>query len=160
MPPELERTQIYSKYRCFRGLTGFTALEGYFDVLGSILEVGNDVLLLAKWDAYTLFLMSRNRGKQFVWSERGIGSSGEIASLGKARRQGGSSITFVQPLLGHESDRMSSRRPIGTRSFRCIVNHQRMVVYRSWIFGFDSGIPRVTISGRFCDWTRSRGLQI
>ncbi|KAL4353465.1 hypothetical protein GQ457_06G018010 [Hibiscus cannabinus] len=22
-----------------------------------------------------------------------------------------------------------------------------------WIFGFDSGIPRVTISGRFCDWT-------
>ncbi|KAL4281232.1 hypothetical protein GQ457_03G019390 [Hibiscus cannabinus] len=30
----------------FWGLTGFTALEGYFDVLGSILEVGNDVLLL------------------------------------------------------------------------------------------------------------------
>ncbi|KAL4282313.1 hypothetical protein GQ457_03G032990 [Hibiscus cannabinus] len=34
------------------------------------------------------------------------------------------------------------------------------VVYRSWIFGFDSGIPRVTISGRFCDWTGSRGLQV
>ncbi|KAL4386655.1 hypothetical protein GQ457_09G019260 [Hibiscus cannabinus] len=28
-----------------------------------------------------------------------------------------------------------------------------MVVYRSWIFGFDSGIPRVTISGWSCDWT-------
>ncbi|KAL4273905.1 hypothetical protein GQ457_13G021490 [Hibiscus cannabinus] len=28
------------------GLTGFTALEGYFEVIGSILEVGNDVLLL------------------------------------------------------------------------------------------------------------------
>ncbi|KAL4366999.1 hypothetical protein GQ457_05G024620 [Hibiscus cannabinus] len=27
------------------------------------------------------------------------------------------------------------------------------VVYRSWTFGFDSDIPRVTISGRFCDWT-------
>ncbi|KAL4291566.1 hypothetical protein GQ457_14G019230 [Hibiscus cannabinus] len=59
-------------------LTGFTALEGYFEVIGSILEVGNDVLLLVKWDAYTLFLMSRNRGKQFGWSERGIGSSGEV----------------------------------------------------------------------------------
>ncbi|KAL4363968.1 hypothetical protein GQ457_04G023180 [Hibiscus cannabinus] len=34
------------------------------------------------------------------------------------------------------------------------------VVYRSWIFGFDSGIPRVTISGRFCDWTGSRGLHL
>ncbi|KAL4317996.1 hypothetical protein GQ457_18G011440 [Hibiscus cannabinus] len=34
------------------------------------------------------------------------------------------------------------------------------VVYRSWIFGFDSGIPRVTISGRFCDWTRSKGLHL
>ncbi|KAL4368916.1 hypothetical protein GQ457_05G025710 [Hibiscus cannabinus] len=34
------------------------------------------------------------------------------------------------------------------------------VVYRSRIFGFDSGIPRVTISGRFYDWTGSRGLHI
>ncbi|KAL4313404.1 hypothetical protein GQ457_01G025560 [Hibiscus cannabinus] len=34
------------------------------------------------------------------------------------------------------------------------------VVYRSWTFGFDSGIPRVTISGRFCDWTGSRGLHM
>ncbi|KAL4386184.1 hypothetical protein GQ457_09G020890 [Hibiscus cannabinus] len=34
------------------------------------------------------------------------------------------------------------------------------VVYRSWIFGFDSGIPRVIISGRFCDWTGSRGLHL
>ncbi|KAL4280603.1 hypothetical protein GQ457_03G013950 [Hibiscus cannabinus] len=35
-----------------------------------------------------------------------------------------------------------------------------MVVYRSWTFGFDSGIPRVTISGRSCDWTGLRGLQL
>ncbi|KAL4279116.1 hypothetical protein GQ457_03G017710 [Hibiscus cannabinus] len=34
------------------------------------------------------------------------------------------------------------------------------VVYRSWTFGFDSGIPRATISGRFCDWTGSRGLHM
>ncbi|KAL4340136.1 hypothetical protein GQ457_08G033030 [Hibiscus cannabinus] len=34
------------------------------------------------------------------------------------------------------------------------------VVYQSWTFGFDSGIPRVTISGRFCDWTGSRGLHL
>ncbi|KAL4273759.1 hypothetical protein GQ457_09G020940 [Hibiscus cannabinus] len=34
------------------------------------------------------------------------------------------------------------------------------VVYRSWTFGFDSDIPRVTISGRFCDWTGSRGLHL
>ncbi|KAL4301676.1 hypothetical protein GQ457_10G003670 [Hibiscus cannabinus] len=34
------------------------------------------------------------------------------------------------------------------------------VVYRSWTFGFDSDIPRVTISGRFCDWTGSRGLHM
>ncbi|KAL4281816.1 hypothetical protein GQ457_03G017740 [Hibiscus cannabinus] len=27
------------------------------------------------------------------------------------------------------------------------------VVYQSWTFRFDSGIPRVTISGRFYDWT-------
>ncbi|KAL4377455.1 hypothetical protein GQ457_02G032480 [Hibiscus cannabinus] len=27
-------------------------------------------------------------------------------------------------------------------------------------FGFDSGIPRVTISGRCCDWTGSRGLHL
>ncbi|KAL4347982.1 hypothetical protein GQ457_17G011470 [Hibiscus cannabinus] len=35
-----------------------------------------------------------------------------------------------------------------------------MFVYRSWTFGFDSGIPCVTTSGRFCDWTRSRGLHL
>ncbi|KAL4367471.1 hypothetical protein GQ457_05G031310 [Hibiscus cannabinus] len=49
---------------------------------------------------------------------------------GKARKQGGSILTFVQV----------------------------RVVYRSWTSGFDSDIPRVTISGRFCDWTGSRGL--
>ncbi|KAL4283017.1 hypothetical protein GQ457_16G019890 [Hibiscus cannabinus] len=35
-----------------------------------------------------------------------------------------------------------------------------MVVYRSWTFGFDSGIPHMTISGRSCDWTGSRGLHL
>ncbi|KAL4320200.1 hypothetical protein GQ457_18G010100 [Hibiscus cannabinus] len=34
------------------------------------------------------------------------------------------------------------------------------VVYRSWTFGFDSDIPRVTTSSRFCDYTRSRGLHL
>ncbi|KAL4284864.1 hypothetical protein GQ457_16G021730 [Hibiscus cannabinus] len=34
------------------------------------------------------------------------------------------------------------------------------VVYRSCTFGFDSGIPRVTISGQFCDCTGSRGLHL
>ncbi|KAL4285562.1 hypothetical protein GQ457_16G022500 [Hibiscus cannabinus] len=33
------------------------------------------------------------------------------------------------------------------------------VFFAAWTFGFDSDIPRVTISGRFCDWTGSRGLQ-
>ncbi|KAL4289836.1 hypothetical protein GQ457_14G020100 [Hibiscus cannabinus] len=58
-----------------------------------------------------------------------------IASAGEARSQGGPIITQHNKSL----------------NFR--------VVYRSWTFGFDSGIPRVTISGRFCDWTGSRGLQ-
>ncbi|KAL4278254.1 hypothetical protein GQ457_03G019740 [Hibiscus cannabinus] len=39
-------------------------------------------------------------------------------------------------------------------------NYDKRVVYRSWTFGFDSGIPRVTISGRFCDWSGSRGLHM
>ncbi|KAL4304390.1 hypothetical protein GQ457_10G012250 [Hibiscus cannabinus] len=30
----------------------------------------------------------------------------------------------------------------------------------SWTLGFDSGIPRVTTSGRFCDWTGSRELHL
>ncbi|KAL4383096.1 hypothetical protein GQ457_15G022790 [Hibiscus cannabinus] len=94
--------------------------------------------------------MSRNRGNRFGWSERGIGSSGEIASLGKARRQGGSSITFVQVSVLGEGYRYPSF-PLGL---------EYRVVYRSWIFGFDSGIPRVTISGRFYDWTGSRGLHL
>ncbi|KAL4301723.1 hypothetical protein GQ457_10G008350 [Hibiscus cannabinus] len=38
----------WQRPRHHHGLTGFTALEGYFDVIGSILEVGNDVLLLGE----------------------------------------------------------------------------------------------------------------
>ncbi|KAL4325038.1 hypothetical protein GQ457_11G025070 [Hibiscus cannabinus] len=34
------------------------------------------------------------------------------------------------------------------------------VVYRSWTFGFGSGIPRVTTSSRVCDRARSRGLHL
>ncbi|KAL4353629.1 hypothetical protein GQ457_06G013030 [Hibiscus cannabinus] len=59
-------------------LTGFTALEGYFEVIGSILEVGKDILLLVKWDACTLFLMPRNRGNRLGWSERRIESFGKV----------------------------------------------------------------------------------
>ncbi|KAL4348430.1 hypothetical protein GQ457_17G009180 [Hibiscus cannabinus] len=40
---KLVRKLIYS---LLERLTGFTALEGYFEVIGSILEVGNDILLL------------------------------------------------------------------------------------------------------------------
>ncbi|KAL4302070.1 hypothetical protein GQ457_10G014660 [Hibiscus cannabinus] len=74
----------------------------------------------------------------------------QIASLGKARRQGGSSITFVQPRILHFWSRVSIphqwyRYRIPTPEFGY------RVVYRSWTFGFDSSIPRVTTSGRVCD---------
>ncbi|KAK8622121.1 hypothetical protein V6N13_097746 [Hibiscus sabdariffa] len=109
----------------------------------------------------------------------------QIASLGKARRQGGSSITFVQHGgIGTDSSLESEYRcsPIGTGTVSLWYRYLNMgigtdmhwyrylymgigtdslwVVYRSWTFGFDSGIPRVTISGRFCDWTGSRGLHL
>ncbi|KAL4377744.1 hypothetical protein GQ457_02G030450 [Hibiscus cannabinus] len=132
-------TKQASSLNLSRGLTGFTALEGYFDDVGSILEVWNDKLLLVKWDAYTLFLMSRNRGNRFGRSERGIGSSREvktdfrayalfptmqIASLGKARRQGGSSITFVQVSVLGEGYRYPSS-PLGLE-------------YRYWLLSTDT----------------------
>ncbi|KAL4302101.1 hypothetical protein GQ457_10G014120 [Hibiscus cannabinus] len=197
-------------------LTGFTALEGYFDVIGSILEVGNDVLLLGNgwvmiWGCfgkmgclYSVFYVKK-QGKP-VWVVRarnwklregenrlsGLLEGVSIASVGKAKRQGGSNITFVQvwffpefcisgveyrypisgigtqiqhwnlgigigtkggvsvpkpplgleyrywhsstdtscletSLLGHESDPMLFRRLFGTRTFRCVVNHHRML---------------------------------
>ncbi|KAL4368201.1 hypothetical protein GQ457_05G034790 [Hibiscus cannabinus] len=47
-------------------LTGFTALEGYFEVIGSILEVGNDVLLLGNgWGKTVWVVRARN------WKLRG-----------------------------------------------------------------------------------------
>ncbi|KAL4342034.1 hypothetical protein GQ457_08G017550 [Hibiscus cannabinus] len=55
-------------------------------------------------------------------------------------------------LLAAKSALLVHRVPVRSSWYR--------VVYRSWIFGFDSGIPCVTISGRFCDWTRSRGLHL
>ncbi|KAL4387118.1 hypothetical protein GQ457_09G020330 [Hibiscus cannabinus] len=134
------------------GLTGFTALEGYFEVIGSILEVGNDVLLLGNgwvmiWGCFGLFrffdskmgcLYSvfdvKKQGKTVWvvrarnWKLRGVAPLSDrrvrgieilpgyrhenpvkpgfqayalfptmqIASLGKARKQGGSILTFVQ----------------------------------------------------------------
>ncbi|KAL4379294.1 hypothetical protein GQ457_02G032210 [Hibiscus cannabinus] len=43
------------------GLTGFTALEGYFDVVGSILEILNDVLLLGNgWGKPVWVVRARN----------------------------------------------------------------------------------------------------
>ncbi|KAL4388387.1 hypothetical protein GQ457_09G019060 [Hibiscus cannabinus] len=55
-------------------------------------------------------------------------------------------------MFGHLLHALSSLQHNKSLNFR--------VVYRSWTFGFDSGIPRVTISGRFCDWTGSRGLHL
>ncbi|KAL4383867.1 hypothetical protein GQ457_15G011180 [Hibiscus cannabinus] len=57
----------------FRGLTGFTALEGYFDVIGSILEVGNDVLLLGN-------------GWVMIWGC--FGKMGCLYSVFDAKKQG------------------------------------------------------------------------
>ncbi|KAL4378053.1 hypothetical protein GQ457_02G042050 [Hibiscus cannabinus] len=75
---------------------------------------------------------------------RGIEILPGSLAWGKARKQGGSILTFVQVrFLGIM---------VKVLNFR--------VVYRSWTFGFDSDIPRVTISGRFCDWTGSRGLHL
>ncbi|KAL4333969.1 hypothetical protein GQ457_07G004550 [Hibiscus cannabinus] len=52
------------------GLTGFTALEGYFEVIRSILEVGNDILLLVKWDAYTLSVFDAKKQGKPAWVVR------------------------------------------------------------------------------------------
>ncbi|KAL4384338.1 hypothetical protein GQ457_15G016110 [Hibiscus cannabinus] len=127
-----------------------------------------------------------------------------IASSGKARKQGGSSKTFVQVRPDFCNSGVEYRYPIrgidtqiqhwnlgigiGTKGgvsvpkpplgleyrywlpstdtsclkIRDIGNKKKeiRVVYRSWTFGFDSGIPRVTISGRSYDWTGSRGLHL
>ncbi|KAL4378490.1 hypothetical protein GQ457_02G042940 [Hibiscus cannabinus] len=149
-------------------LTGFTTLEGYFDVIGSILEVGNDILLLGNgWKQWKPVWMVRMRNWKlqggenqlsgllegvsmvhgYEWYNEGMRSDAMrlacmrndamrlacmrndatrlawmrndatrlawmrndatrfepmacgmvvIASVGKARRQGGSNITFVQ----------------------------------------------------------------
>ncbi|KAL4369104.1 hypothetical protein GQ457_05G022890 [Hibiscus cannabinus] len=66
------------------------------------------ISLTVEWEAYTLFLLSRNRGNRFGMSERGIGSSRkvktdfrlrsfptmQIASLVEARRQEDQGIKF------------------------------------------------------------------
>ncbi|KAL4367385.1 hypothetical protein GQ457_05G020510 [Hibiscus cannabinus] len=56
--------------KVLRRLTGFTALEGYFDVIGSILEVGNDVL--------------PGNGWVMIWGETSLGGpSEELEALGR-----------------------------------------------------------------------------
>ncbi|KAL4339323.1 hypothetical protein GQ457_08G024110 [Hibiscus cannabinus] len=65
---------------------GFTALEGYFDDVGSILE-GKPI-----WEVRMRNWKLREGENRLPGLLEGI----SIASLGKARRQGGSSITFVQ----------------------------------------------------------------
>ncbi|KAL4289764.1 hypothetical protein GQ457_14G013940 [Hibiscus cannabinus] len=72
------------------GLTGFTALEGYFDDVGSILE-GKPI-----WEVRMRNWKLREGEDRLSGLLEGISGSGNIASLGKARRQGGSSITIVQ----------------------------------------------------------------
>ncbi|KAL4304368.1 hypothetical protein GQ457_10G006150 [Hibiscus cannabinus] len=68
-------------------LTGFTALEGYFEVIGSILEVGNDVLLLGNgWGKTVWVVRARNwklRGGENRLS--GLLEGVSIASLGEGK---------------------------------------------------------------------------
>ncbi|KAL4369777.1 hypothetical protein GQ457_05G035880 [Hibiscus cannabinus] len=105
---------------------------------------------------------------------RGIEILPGSLAWGKARKQGGSILTFVQVrFLGIMGGTDTSREGIETFSMKVskpcpkvsiplmqILILPERVVYRSWTFGFDSDIPRVTISGRFCDWTGSRGLHL
>ncbi|KAL4383472.1 hypothetical protein GQ457_15G022970 [Hibiscus cannabinus] len=130
------------------GLTGFTALEGYFDVIGSILEVGNDVLLLVDFAAsfdskmgclYSVF-DAKKQGKP-VWVVRARnwklrGGEHRLSGLLEGVSVSGNVFTWLS----------SGLMKFGGLYWAC------------WTFEFDSGIPRVTISGRFCDWTGSRGL--
>ncbi|KAL4272934.1 hypothetical protein GQ457_13G011860 [Hibiscus cannabinus] len=231
------------------GLTGFTALEGYFEVIGSILEVGNDVLLLGN-------------GWVMIWGENSLGGpSEELEARGGENRLSGllegvscenrlsgvaracvgewkcfymieQALRVVAPLSDrrvrgieilpgyrHENPvkpgfqayalfptmqiaslgegKEARRIHLGLCSSTVFGNYVQSdvdltpdwdtvffaaliitigclnafrkhnkkvlnfrVVYRSWTFGFDSDIPRVTISGRFYDWTGSRGLHV
>ncbi|KAL4289977.1 hypothetical protein GQ457_14G019310 [Hibiscus cannabinus] len=89
---------------------GFTALEGYFNVIGSILEVRNDALLLGNgWGKPVWVVRARNwklRGGENRLS--GLLEGVSIASVGKAKRQGGSNITFVQVSVPREGYRYPS----------------------------------------------------
>ncbi|KAL4355079.1 hypothetical protein GQ457_06G015750 [Hibiscus cannabinus] len=69
----------------YHGLTGFTALEGYFDDVGSILERFDDV-----WGIRLGLISQSKLESKWLWILP------YIASSGKARKQGGSSKTFVQ----------------------------------------------------------------
>ncbi|KAL4377518.1 hypothetical protein GQ457_02G030400 [Hibiscus cannabinus] len=109
-------------------MTGFTALEGYFDVVGSILKVvlgyfgcesdakssyNVELIFPASFDSkmgclYSVFDAKKQGKPAWVvrtsnWKLRGgenrlsgLLEGVSIASVGKARRQGGSNISFVQ----------------------------------------------------------------
>ncbi|KAL4378531.1 hypothetical protein GQ457_02G025780 [Hibiscus cannabinus] len=86
------------------GLTGFTALEGYFDDVGSILE-GKPI-----WEVRTRNWKLREGESRLSGLLEGI----SIASLGKARRQGGSSITLVQVRVSVPFDTGIGTTPLST----------------------------------------------
>ncbi|KAL4366378.1 hypothetical protein GQ457_05G030270 [Hibiscus cannabinus] len=94
--------------------------------------------------------------------------SWHIASLGKARRKGGSSITFVQVQflwlcpdfcsfgLEYRYSLVVSVPNFNTRIWVSVLLEEYRYPFEFHV-RFDSDIPRVTTSGRFCDWTGSRG---
>ncbi|KAL4331985.1 hypothetical protein GQ457_07G008270 [Hibiscus cannabinus] len=91
-------------------LTGFTALEGYFDDVGSILE-GKPI-----WEVRTRNWKLRggeNRLSGF-FQAYALFPTMQIVSLGKARRQGGSRITFVQVRLSVPFDTGIGTTPLST----------------------------------------------
>ncbi|KAL4282187.1 hypothetical protein GQ457_03G021050 [Hibiscus cannabinus] len=73
-----------------KGLTGFTALEGYFEVIGCILEVGNDILLLGNgwvmiWGCFGLF---RFYNVELMFAASFDSKMGCLYSVFDAKKQG------------------------------------------------------------------------
>ncbi|KAK8648814.1 hypothetical protein V6N13_129556 [Hibiscus sabdariffa] len=102
--------------------------------------------LIAKWEAYALFLMSRNRGNQFGRSERGIRSSGKITSLVEARRQE-DQAQFYAFLVSSTGTSMVVSVPDSSMESVYRYCHMGTGTVREW-YRSDSGIPRVTTSDR------------
>ncbi|KAL4295317.1 hypothetical protein GQ457_12G015990 [Hibiscus cannabinus] len=87
-------------------LTGFTALEGYFDDVGSIFGKHGKPI----WEVRTWNWKLREGENRLSRLLEGI----SIASLGKARRQEGSSITFVQVRVSVPFNTGIGTTPLGT----------------------------------------------